>query len=139
MEKIKFVTQRITGLIFWPLVIVVVPYIVAKVGQSFGLWSAIDSQYLFNPVAFWILFVVSRAVYAVVFIAVDMGIHKIGTSKGFFWFAPEREYYSSRPDPIDQSGWIVGGSAALFIVMFYAELAIRLSTMTDPPYLPASN
>lgn len=137
MEGIKSFTQRVTGLIFYPLIFIVVPFVVAKVGQLFGLWSAIDTQYLTNPLMFWVFFVVSRAAYATVCILLDMGIHKIGTTKGFFWFAPERDYYSSRPNPVDQSGLIVGVVATFFVIEFFAEFAIRISTMTNPPYLPS--
>lgn len=136
MERIKFFTQRITGLIFYPLILIVIPFTIAKIGQLFGLWSAIDIQYLANPWMFWVLFVVSRAVYAAVCILLDMGIHKIGTTQGFFWFAPGLVYHSSRPDPVDQSGYIIGTIAAFCILEFFAEFAIRISTMTDPPYSP---
>ncbi len=139
MQNIKSFTQRVTGLIFYPLIFIVIPYIVAKIGQLFGLWSVIDAQYLTNPFMFWMFLVVSRAVYATVCILIDMGIHKFGESQGFFWFAPEREYYSSRPDPVDQSGLIIGAAAAFFIIEFLTEFAIRISTMTDPPYLPPSS
>lgn len=136
MKRIKSFTQRITGLIFYPLIFIVIPFVVAKIGQLFGLWSAIDAQYLMNPLMFWIFLVVSRAVYVTVCILLDMGIHKIGTTNGFFWFAPERESYSSRPDPVDQSGLIVGAVAIFFIFEFIAEFAIRISTMTNAPYRP---
>lgn len=134
MKRIKSFTQRVTGLIFYPLIFIVIPFVVAKIGQMFGLWSAIDAQYLTNPLIFWIFLVFSRAVYATVCILLDMGIHKIGTTKGFFWFAPEQMRSShSKPDPIDQSGYIIAMVATFFIIEFLAEFAIRISTMTMPP------
>ena len=138
MESIKSFTQKVTGLIYWPLV-VVVAYVVAKIGQMFGLWSAIDSTFVPTPLMFWVLFVVSRAVYATVCILLDMGIHKVGTTNGFFWFAPEQEYYSSRPKSVDQSGYIIGAVAAFFIIEFFAEFMIRIFTLTNPPYLAPPN
>lgn len=140
MKRIKLFTQRITGLIFYPLIFIVVPFTVAKIWQVVGLWSTVDVLYLMNPFMFWVFFVISRAVYATVCILLGWGIHGIGTVKGFFWFAPEQEHYSSRPEPVDQSGYILGVFALFFIIEFLAEFAIRISTMIDPPYLlPASN
>lgn len=136
MNAIKWVTQRITGLIYWPIAILVIPFALAKIGQVLGLWSAIDSAYLLNPWMFWISLVVSRAVYAAACIFLDIGFHKVGKATGFFWFAEEREYYSSRPDPVDQSSYIIGGFAAICVLLCVAEFAIRVSTWTNPPYLP---
>lgn len=115
-----------------------VPFLMAKIGQSMGWWSSIDSLYLSIPWLFWVTLVLTRVLFAAVWILIDIGFHKVGKAFGFFWFAPERKYYSSRPDSVDQSGTIIKLVGIAIEGVFVAELAIRLFTWTSPPYLPPS-
>lgn len=136
MNTVKWFTQRITGLIFWPTVVLGTPFVLTKIGQTLGLWSSIDTVYTTMPWLFWVLLVLTRALFAAAWIFIGIGLHRIGKDWGFFWFEEERNYYSSKSDPIDQSGYIIGISMAIFIVLFVAEFAIRVVTSTNPPYLP---
>lgn len=137
MNTVKWFTQRITGLIFWPTVILGIPFVLTKIGQTLGLWSSIDTVYATIPWLFWVLLVLTRALFAAAWIFSSMDLHRIGKDRGFFWFKVERSYYSSESDPVvDQSYFIISIGAAILIVLFVAEFAIRVVTWTNPPYLP---
>lgn len=135
MNALKWFTQRITGLIFWPTVFFGIPFVLTKIGQAMGLWSSIDTVYTTIPLLFWVLLVLTRAVFAAAWIFISISLHKIGKNWGFFWFKEEQSYSSSK-NPVDQSGVIVGIVATICIVLFVAEFAIRVVTLTIPPYLP---
>ncbi len=134
-ERIKKVTQSITGLIFWPTVILAPSYLMAKIGQHFGLWTAIDGFFPSSMVIYVTLMIVSRAIYMTIWIYGGWGFATVGVNAGYFWFKKEREYHSSEPDPVDLTPAIVGAIAAIVILLCFAEVAIRIVTMTDPPYM----
>ena len=138
MNSIRWFTQRVTGFIVWPIVILAIQYVLTKIGQFFGLWESIDRLYPTSIIIFWILFGVTRVVFMLVWYKLGEIFINSGKKGGFFWFKSDDGYYSSRHEsgPVDKSGLILAYVLVAVMATLIAELAIRLSTQTFPPYLP---
>jgi hypothetical protein len=139
VNNVKWFTQRVTGLIFWPIVVVGIPFLLAKLGQIVGLWSSIDSLYTSLPWVFWIALVATRIGFSAAWVYSGMKLGQWGKAAEFFWFAEDRSYHSSRPEPVDQSSWILTILMLTVAAAFFGEIAIRLVTWTAPFYLPPSH
>lgn len=134
MEFIKRITQSFTGLIFWPIVIGVVPFSLAIIGDLLGLWAWVDSHYPEDIKWFIVWMILTRALYLVVWAYLVDNFHKVGVDKGFFWFKEEKSRSSNEPEPVDKSGRIVNSIYNMVILLWFIEVVIRLSTWTFPPY-----
>ena len=136
MSKLKWITQRITMLLVVPLFAVGIPFTMATIGKWLGYWEQTDSLLSSNQVFFWVSFLVTRATFGAIWLFGSYWIGETGQKTGWFWFKPDR-YYSGREEySVDKSGMIVAILAAIFILIFISEFAIRVSTLTYPPYLP---
>lgn len=135
LNNIKWLTQRITQLIVWPLGLFLIPFTLAQIGQVVGIWVEIDKMWTREfYLIFTIWFMISRFVFALVWIPGTIWLVDQGVKFGFFWFKPERRNYES--PTVDKSGTIIGIVVVFVMVIILAEFAIRLYTFTAPPYLP---
>ena len=136
MEKVKWLTQRIQGLLLVAIGAFVIPFSLAMVLQITGLLKAVDGLYSSGLLIwFWVCLVVSRAAYAGAWIWLFDRTWTLGKRHDFWWFKPERNYGSDE-ESRDYSGMIVGGIAAIILILVFAEFAIRVYTLTFPLYLP---
>ena len=136
MSRLKWLTQRVSMLLFIPLVIVGVPLALATVGRWLGFWEAIDTLLSSNQLLFWVLLLISRGIFGAVWLFLGYWIGVAGEVTGWFWFKPERSSYYREEDSVDKSGIIVAIFVAMCFFIFISEFATRLSTLTSPPYLP---
>lgn len=134
MNTIKWFTERVTGLIVYPTIFLLIPFVLAKIGQFAGLWMIVDNVYA-STVIYWILFIVTRGVFALLWVQFSQWFMEKGTRFGFFWFKPERPSRSTEAY-VDKSSEIVGVTLFFVLALIAAEFAIRLTTLTFPPFLP---
>lgn len=135
MENIKWFTQRITGILVF-LIVVAILVIFAQLLKLVGLWQYVDSFYPNSLVMFWILMVITRAAFAAAWIYSSVFVGKKGKEHSFFWFDPTDDSPRwHKPDPVDQSGPIIGIVGLAFLLLVLTEFAIRLATLIEPLYL----
>jgi hypothetical protein len=140
LDRVKWFTQRTTGLLLFAIGVFVIPFVLAKVVQITGLLSLIDGMFSSGHLLlwFWVCFVVSRAVYAGGWCWLFERTWVLGQRNDFWWFKKEHSY-STESEHRDQSAYILGIIAAIGIILFLAEFAIRIYTETFPPYLPPAH
>jgi hypothetical protein len=135
MNKLKSLTQAITGILVWTL-IVFFTYAFAQTLKITGVLQLIDAVYTSNVSAFWVLLVISRAAYSAISIIAIIKAVEFFERTGFFWFE-ENEHYRSRKETKDKSDLIVGYAALVVFFTLLAEVLIRLFTLPNQlPYLP---
>ncbi len=137
-DRVKWFTQRTTGLLLFAIGVFVIPFMLAKIVQVTGLLKLIDGMFSSSSYLllwFWVWIVLSRAVYGVGWYWLFDKVWDLGKDHGFWWF--KKDYWSSRDEEKrDKSGMILGIIAIIICVLFVAEFAIRVYTGTFPPYLP---
>ena len=131
IARFKWATQRVT-MILVVLIVLAIPFVMAKLGQLLGLWGGIDRLYPEQLVLFILLSIVSRAIYGLAWIGLSLLLINEGEEHGWFWFKHEPSY-SDKPG-VDKSGDILGALLIIAIVLGISEVAIRLSTATLPPW-----
>lgn len=132
MDKVKWFTQRITGILV-VFIVAIVLVASAQLLKALGLWAAVDSIFAKSLTWFWLAIVVTRALFGAAWGCSTYWIVNTGEKAGFFWFKPERARYSE--EDVDKSGVIAGYVTITFCALAIVELAIRLATLTMPPYV----
>ena len=133
LDRIKWVTKRLTMLILLGMILFLVPWSLAKVYQVTGILAWVDSLYQSHPGAgFWAAFVISRFVFGGIWALIIWETFVEGEKHGFLWFKPEKHYHSSLDDEpnIDISLKIIGVVLFLFFAVVLAEGALRIYTNT---------
>ena len=139
MKAIKWFTQRVTLFIVLPTVLLVIPFVLAKVGQVIGLWTFIDKLYPIT-VLFAVCLVMTRWAFMFGWYKLAEQFIKWGTLQGFFWFKHERGYYHpDDSDSVDKSGAVMMWTVVFFIAFIIAEFVIRITIRSYPFYLPPMN
>ena len=137
LAAVKWVTQRITGILVGILVLVV-PFSIAWVLNLLRLWGTIDSLFLKNREWFWVLLVASRMLFGACCIGVCLALVALGKRKGFFWFRPERSSfhhdYEVNRVTVDKSGEIFLYFVWALLLSCAGEFVVRLVTLLPPPY-----
>lgn len=128
------VTRSITKILMWSLITLSVigfTYLL----NSLGVFSLIDSLWLGEDYAwFWVIFVISRLVWAtILFVLNTVAIEEL-TKRGYFWFKQQPPLRESTD--IDKSSDVLAVIFALFLALVVGEIIIRVLTHTFPPYLP---
>lgn len=132
MDKVKWFTQRITGILV-VFIVAIVLVASAQLLKALGLWAAVDSIFAKSLTWFWLAIVASRALFGVAWGYSVYWIVNNGKKASFFWFKPERAFYGE--EDVDQSGYFIGYAVAICLALVIVEFAIRVATLTPPPYI----
>lgn len=139
MQAVKSFTQKITGIIVYPTVLLLIPFVLTKIGQLIDLWSIVDKLYPITTWLFWFMLLATRVGFTLAWYKLGELFVARGQRGGFFWFKEGKSYYSSEPDPVDKSGEILSWIALIALAATAGEVAIRIFTLTNPPYFPLPN
>lgn len=134
VQRMKWVTQRITLLLEIALGIFLIPFMLAKALQFAGIVSSIDGLYGTNQVLFWVLTIISRLSYGGIWGGFSWWLFTEGDRRGWLWHKPDTSSYRYA-ESIDQSSTILGILLAGVLVFAMSEVAILISTGIMPPYV----
>jgi len=81
LAHLKWATQRVT-MILVVLLVLVIPFVLAKLGQLLGLWVTIDNLYPEQLGTFILLLVLSRAIYALAWAGIGYFLVDRGQKSG---------------------------------------------------------
>ncbi len=134
MYWVKWFTQRVTMLICIALGLGLIPFVLSKFMELTGLLGGIDRLWdSNNQVGFWVVFIISRLVYAGFWILITFFVVKQGERRGFFWSKPGSPYHDQ--PSVDKSSEIVMWISIAVVAVVVSEFAIRIYTLTNPPFL----
>ncbi len=128
----KRFTQSIT-LILCVAIGLIFAWFVANLFKWLGLMGWLDSFYLTKPLVFWTGLVVSRWILVALWALVVISTKDYLKARGWFWFA-QATTYDSTDTKVDQSETIAKIALGAVLVAVFTEFAIRLLTLTVPPY-----
>jgi hypothetical protein len=134
VNKIRWFTRRITGIILLMMIGLVIPCILAKIGQVFGLWVYYTTAH--PAILSVILYLVTRIVFICAWVILSALLIYIGQKQGFFWFRhdPFEYFYEDDEDEddeddfVDKSPDIVIATFLFIVVCIITEIEIAMWT-----------
>ncbi len=139
MYRIKSFVSSFT-LLFTLLQVLLLLFLTAKLFLLLGLVGGwLYPLYESNNLLFWVVWVVSRVVYAALMVCVNVEVFEFLKQHSWYWTKPDESptFKDAATDDHDKS-WIVIGAIVIFcVVLIISEVALSVFTGIVSPFLIA--